>query len=327
MPDELDAGKKIGASSSEDKAEKDAPPDGGRCTLSATQPPVSTFNSADAEPNREHRASDPDSDTHAARQVALNRRLVFATFVIAGATVIYMILSFLQWREVRSGGEDTRRLADAAQKQSNATSQQVNAMQGQLETMREQANSMKAQTKTLNDSLIETRKSVAAAEKQANASLSQAKTSQVSARATEQSAQSAREALRPYVGAFIKLTEPLAADKEVIADLQFVNQGSSPADLLVEYNTSISRTYKTPDNCYEKLIGPARVLPHQIKTHKTFSQALTKAQVDAILGKKAYLYLCGGGSYTGIGGRQPLNFCFVYNARISGFGLCADTPF
>src|SRR4051812_39290081 len=51
------------------------------------------------------------------------------TAVVAIATVIYALFSGWQLYVIRAGGEDTRKLAEAAQRQANASGQQVKAMQ------------------------------------------------------------------------------------------------------------------------------------------------------------------------------------------------------
>src|SRR5436305_922007 len=144
---------------------------------------------------------------------------VVCTGIVAIATVTYAIFAGWQLYEIRQGGKDTRRLAEAAQRQADATGQQVKAMQAQLDTMRDQASSMKAQTNTLGQSLAETRKAVNAAEKQAAAS-------QTSAFATVQNAQTAGKALytgnRPYIGATVTVSN-LADGKIPVFTVTFTN--------------------------------------------------------------------------------------------------------
>jgi hypothetical protein len=164
-----------------------------------TEPLIQRENAESGATNASDNQENPGSNSYGQAQLRLTRWLVGATVVIAAATVIYMIISALQLGEIRSGGQDTRKLAQAAQESANAASEQVNAMRGQLNTMQDQANSMKTQTNTMEESLGLTNRAVTAGEKQAN-------TSQVSARAAEASARTASEAYtssqRPEV--FIK---------------------------------------------------------------------------------------------------------------------------
>lgn len=147
---------------------------------------------------------------------------LICTGIVAIATVTYAVFAGWQLYEIRQGGKDTRRLAEAAQRQADATSQQANAMQAQLNTMRDQANSMKAQTDTLNKSLAETRKA-------ADAAVTQAQTSQASARAAEQSANIAAESQRPTLEIAEVAFKPLEVGQIPEASISLKNIGHATA--------------------------------------------------------------------------------------------------
>lgn len=340
MPDDSDAGEKINASGGKGAAKNEARASGAQGTSLSAQPPLGASRRANPKGDGEGSTNQTGADSHAARQVALNRWLVGATFVIAGATVIYMILSFLQWREIRSGGEDTHRLAEAAQRQANAASQQVNAMQGQLGAVRDQANSMKAQTNTLDQSLAETRKSVNAAEKQANASMSQAKTSEASAKAAERSADIAAQAFnigeRPYITLTQQVTlVDFAPDKTPHVDILIANSGRTPA-LNVHarsYGTfrperRLGKVEYANTPTLSEVVIQAASAPYK-QTIPMFNdqatQPIINTVIDAIKQKQLWFFVYGIVEYQdGVGRPHLLKFCNVYNPTKSEMEFCEE---
>ena len=115
--------------------------------------PIVETNADDKKPASRRYASDPDHKKSYRRSwrgaSPLTKLQLGLTAVVAIATVIYALFSGWQLYVIRAGGEDTRKLAQAAQTQANISGQQVNAMQGQLETMQDQANSARTQSGSL----------------------------------------------------------------------------------------------------------------------------------------------------------------------------------
>jgi multidrug efflux pump subunit AcrA (membrane-fusion protein) len=259
------------------------------------------------------------------------------TAVVAIATVIYALFSGWQLYVIRAGGEDTRKLADAAQRQASASGQQVNAMQGQLDTMRDQANSARAQTNTLNESLAETQKAVKAAEKQAGASLSQAKTSQLSADAAQKSASIAERAFtigeRPYIAVReIKLID-FEEGKQPTVEIYFINKGKTPA-----LNTRF-RSYIGGRNL--RRLGEANYPPPEILSQgnvesevsvKQLLNVLTKvaqtqrdSDIRAVKDGKIWLFVWGIVEYAdGAGVQHVLKFCQFYDPATRQLTFCDE---
>jgi hypothetical protein len=80
-----------------------------------------------------------------------------ATIVIAVFTVVLAGTSFMQWREMRSGGEDTHKLAVAAGNQATWTQNLATNMQTQADRTKDLADRMKDQadrTKTIADQAV-----------------------------------------------------------------------------------------------------------------------------------------------------------------------------
>jgi hypothetical protein len=261
----------------------------------------------------------------------LTKLQLLLTGVIAIATVLYCGFSGWQLYVIHSGGEDTRKLAQAAK-------EQANTMQAQLKTMQDQANSMRVQTNTLSESLIETRKSVNASEKQADASLSQANTSQASARAAQESARIAQESMvassRPYVTAVVGEFSVSDPGEVVKVQVKFVNDGNSPAEVtalmqlrLLDFPLSPGHIIRADSNQFSSVmsIQPSTIPPHKEINANVYSNvSLTPSEWEQVKAYKKFLIIYGEGSASGLGGKVPVRFCvgFVYDPNHSSWLNC-----
>ena len=140
--------------------------------------------------------------------------------------VIAAGISFFQWREMHSGGEDTHDLALAAKAQADATKAEADAMRDLAERALRQAKA--------------TDKLARAAERSASAADESARDADVSARATKDMAaisaasldnarQSDRLDQRPWVYVSSMRLTKFQPDSKFEAHLVFANSGRSPA--------------------------------------------------------------------------------------------------
>lgn len=255
------------------------------------------------------------------QQLRLTRLLTVATIVIAVATVIYMIFSGLQLREIKSSSEETRKLAEASGRGANAATEQANAMRGQLDTMNQQANSMREQTNTMNKSLDLTNRAVSAGEKQA-------KTSQVSARAAEESAKTARQSFeigeRPYVITAGLTLNSLEVGKKPENVVTYVNAGRTPASKVqvsVHLTITGEPAFRPNFNLPVIKAEPFLAAGKEITTHIFASWEPSQEWIEQIKTGKLRVYVYGTISYeNGLGKRYPTEFfSFVYDPKVSGF--------
>jgi hypothetical protein len=163
----------------------------------------------------------------------LTKLQIYLTTVIAIATVLYCGFAGWQLIEIRSGGEETRKIAQAARDSADAAQRQANVSVEQLDAIRKAA--------------LAANDSAEAAKKQANASLTQANVSermarqneslinstQTSARAAEQSASIAQNTFRlvyrPSLGVDgIEMTK-FKEGEEIEAAIRFKNFGQAIA--------------------------------------------------------------------------------------------------
>lgn len=155
-----------------------------------------------------------------------------------------------QLKEMESGSEDTKKLAQAAVNQADATkaiaesaNTQANAALALAGASQEQRQEMANQSGLMADSLTELRKSIDVAQLQANASIIQAKASSSQANTAEKSLIQTKELFsftqRPSLGiASIDLTSLSSGERPTVR-LVVRNSGNSPA-IKTETRTSIA---------------------------------------------------------------------------------------
>lgn len=251
----------------------------------------------------------------------LTKLQLFLTSIITFATVLYCFFSGWTLYEIRSGGEDTHRLAEAAGKSAEAAKEQADAVSEQVGAMRAQLKVMQDQAETMTRSLQLTDRAVTASERQAMSS-------HLSAEMARESARISSRAMiiqaQPYIGNAIKI-QSFEAGRPLVVELSFINEGNSPATLIRgEYKVLLRAEPEAPqDYSGSTALTRFSILPHKVQPTKVITP-LDEESFNKIKGEQRYLFIFGRGSYEAIGGEISFEFCYVYFNRINGFGQCAD---
>ena len=149
-----------------------------------------------------HKANDPDRKKSYRRSwrsaSPLTKLTIYLTGIIAVATALYMGFTGWQLHEIRSGGEETRKIAQAARDSADAAQRQTNIAAEQLQAVRDSAQAAKHSANAASTAVEQNKELIKAAQVQAN-------TSQVAARAAEETARIAAQSLRVGERAYVTI--------------------------------------------------------------------------------------------------------------------------
>lgn len=243
-------------------------------------------NAAEAEREREQKERDAKDDAFKAEQLRQNEIVANATFWMA----VFAGINLLVAVAYAIFAALTLRAVKA---QSHHAGEQVKKMQGQLEVMNKQAEAAKIAAEAA-------QKSVDVAERSLIVSM------------------------RPYVevGARLKTFE---LDRQAEIELILFNEGNSIAEnVFINYTMTITDLPGLPTAKEFFKTAPIKVLPHKAMPILVFSKIMWEQPYNAIRYGPAKFFCFGNGSYSGLGGTYPLEFCFVYRKETRALGNCAD---
>ncbi|MEN3325587.1 MAG: hypothetical protein V7638_394 [Acidobacteriota bacterium] len=249
---------------------------------------------------------------------------IIFTGVMALATALYMIFSGWQLYEIRSGGEETRKLAQAARDSADAAQRQAAIAEGQLQSVRDSAQAAKDSANAATRVVEQNRDLIAAAKTQAD-------TSRISANAAQKSAEVAVFGTRAYLSIdHMRMLNPLEANQPIDLYFEFVNDGNSPAEIS-GYSTYFFDTQLQDCNYgIQKAFNQIVVAPKSPRTQRVVisRSGISQVSVDEIEGCtdpnkcKRYMQFCIKGFYNTVGGEFPFENCSYYFPGLHTFLEC-----
>lgn len=266
------------------------------------------------------KASDPDHKKSYRRSwrssQPTTKLMIIFTGVMALATTLYMVFSGWQLYEIRSGGEETRKLAQAARESADAAQRQANVAVDQLQAVKESTQAVKESAAATKTATEQNKELIKAADAQA--------------RASEKSSQTATQALiigaQAYLAAGVDLPK-LNADKPLEFSVTIINQGNSPATLDLRWDVRLNEKLKMPIFDYSSpnsYIPATFILPKKDRKIVLIGKSLTADEISKIRNGNLYIFLAGKGEFSSVGHRQAMTFCFVYYGKDDSWSECAD---
>jgi hypothetical protein len=286
------------------------------------------------------KADDPDHKKSYRRSwrsaSPLTKLMIYFTGMTALATLLYMSFTGWQLYEIRSGSDETRKLAQSARDSADAAQRQANIAAEQLQAVRDSAQAAKDSARAASASTEQNKELIKAAQMQAN-------TSQVAARAAESSARIAAESQRPSIEiAEVKLTS-IEEGKSPAGKVSFRNIGTNPArDFTAVAAIAIAGEDRLPDvirtiqpNTKATVIVLSRGgFPVNVTVAASFT--LTPEYMQFLKTKAGFIYLYVYGSYRDSLTRKRTDFenCWRYDVdRPTEIPFCAmyntakETPY
>jgi hypothetical protein len=246
---------------------------------------------------------------------------IIFTGVMALATTLYMIFSGWQLHEIRSGGEETRKLAQAARDSADAAQRQANIAAEQLQAVRDSAQAAKDSASAASTATEQNKEMVKAAQVQAN-------TSQVLAIAAERSARISEQALRAQISIEQITVVSFEPNKTILFFIVWKNDGNSPATI-VSSIAKIGISPRVPAEGVCQGMPNAPMLPFTVSPHNTRAQTMSVGtgdfspeEIQAVKDGKSYFVICGQVVYTTVGIRDAFPLCSYSSKDLNFFLEC-----
>jgi hypothetical protein len=242
-----------------------------------------------------------------------DKAVVFFTFCLVAVAIWQGIYFRRQWKEMKSGGVDTKALADSAKSQADAAKAQAEESKLQVENM--------AQSLSKTDNLIKE------ATEQTTATNRLAVQAQRSADYAKQSIDTAVDAERPWVGVSFYRAEEFTEGKTAKITINYANSGKRPASVNMTYGAdTLSKPPLFPTMISKRSGSIAFMLPGATQSG-VFSFDIPTNAFSLWKSKHQTFYILAQIVYTDVGTNKAYitNFCAYYDPTNKDlpFPLCS----
>jgi hypothetical protein len=242
-----------------------------------------------------HNKAKEDKPKWTDKTVALFTLFLFLAAVIQG------VIFYGQWQEMKSGGVDTKALANSAKSQADAAKAQADEARVQVEKMTQALGKTDALIKEATAQAVATNRLAAQAQRSADYA--------------KQSVDAAIDAERPWVGVNFYKADDFLEDKTAKITINYTNTGKRPASVNMNYGAdTLSKPPLFPTMIGNRSGSVGFMLPGATQTG-TVSYEIPKNAFSIWKSKHEIFYILAQIVYTDVGTNKAYitNFCAYYD--------------